>query len=122
MRDGSDRTSISAVNLAEVLDVLVRHQGLPVEEVEERLFWLRLGGVDVRPVDEAIGLAAGRLHAAHYHRERQPLSLADCVALATALAANDRLATSAPALIRTAKTENCPVHPLPDSTGRRVSA
>ena len=107
------------MNLAEVLDVLVRHQGWPVEDVAERLFWLRLGGVDVRPVDEAISLAAGRLHAAYYHRERQALSLADCVALATALVAGDRLATSDPDLIATAKAEKCPVHALPDSTGKR---
>jgi predicted nucleic acid-binding protein len=97
--------------------VLVRHQGWPVDDVEERLFWLRLGGMDVVPVDEAIGLCAGRLHAQHYHREQRPLSMADCVALATSLAQGDRLATSDPALIAAASDEGCETVALPDSAG-----
>jgi uncharacterized protein with PIN domain len=121
LRDEADRPRISAVNLAEVLDVLARHQGWPVAEVEEKLRWLTLGGLAIVAVDEPIGLSAGRLHAAHYHRVRRPLSLADCVALATALAVRERLATSDPALIATASDEACGVIVLPDARGRRPS-
>ncbi len=99
--------------------MLVRHQGWPADEVEEKLRWLTLGGLTVVPVDEVVGLAAGRLHAAHYHRTQRPISLADCVALAIASAVGSRLATSDPALIATARETGCAVVPLPDARGRR---
>jgi predicted nucleic acid-binding protein len=119
LRDETDPTTISAVNLAEALDVLVRHQGWPVPEVEEKLRWLTLGGLRVLPVDEGIGLLAGRLHARYYHRDRRPLSMADCVALASAIALGQRLATSDPALLATAVDEDCQVRVLLDSQGKR---
>jgi predicted nucleic acid-binding protein len=53
---------------------------------------------------------------------RRPLSLADCVALATALALGQRLATSDPALIATARDETCDVVALLDARGRRPAA
>lgn len=107
--------------MAQVLDVLARHQGWPAPDVEEKLRWLTLGGVEVVAVDEHVALSAGRLHAAHYHRVRRALSLADCVALATALSVGDRLATSDPALISAARDEACPVVILLDDRGRRAA-
>ena len=104
-----------------MLDVLVRHQGWPPDEVEEKLRWLTLGGLQVVAVDELVGLSAGRLHAHHYHRTRRPLSLADCVALATALALGQRLATSDPALIAAGGDEGCQMIALPDARGQRPS-
>jgi PIN domain nuclease of toxin-antitoxin system len=121
LRDEADPPRISALNLAEVLDILVRHQGWPAGEVEEKLRWLTLGGLEIVAVDERAGLSAGRLHAAHYHRVRRPLSLADCVGLATALALGERLATSDPALIAAARDETCPVVILLDARGQRPS-
>jgi uncharacterized protein with PIN domain len=121
LRDTQDPPQISAVNLAEVLDVLVRHQGWPVDEVAEKLRWLTVGGLQVTPVDEPTGLRAGELHARHYHRSRRPVSLADCVALATALLLDQRLATSDPALIAAAGDESCSVLALPDARGHRPS-
>lgn len=114
-----DPPQISAIHLAEVLDVLVRHQGWPADEVEEKLRWLTLGGLGVVAVDESLGLGAGRLHADHYHRSQRALSLADCAALATALALGRRLATSDPALIAAAHSEGCAAIALPDSRGQR---
>jgi PIN domain nuclease of toxin-antitoxin system len=119
LRDRVDPPRISAINLAEVLDVLARHQGWPAGEVEEKLRWLSLGGLQVVAVDEPVGLWAGRLHADHYDRARRPLSLADCAALATALARGQRLATSDPALIAAARAEGCAVVALPDTRGQR---
>ena len=119
LRDAVDPPRISAINLAEVLDVLVRHQGWPADEIDEKLRWLMLGGLGIVAVDESIGLSAGRLHARHYHRTRRPLSLADCVALASALGSGVRLATSDPALIAAAVDEGCPVMALADARGRR---
>jgi PIN domain nuclease of toxin-antitoxin system len=110
---------VSAINVAEVLDVLVRHQGWPGDDVEERLRWLTLGGLRVVPVDEAVAVRAGRLHAHFYDRSRRPLSMADCVALATALLRGQPFATSDPALAAVATAEGCRVIALPDSRGVR---
>ena len=121
LRDRDDPPVVSAVNEAEILDVLVRIMGRTVDEVEQRLDWLRAGGLDVIPVDEPLARSAGRLRAAHYDRAVHPISLADCVALATALARGDRLATSDPPLADVARREGCAVLALPDSGGIRPS-
>jgi predicted nucleic acid-binding protein len=80
---------------------------------------LEAGGLLVVEVDSDIGLAAGQLHARHYDRRTRPLSLADCVALATAAELEDALATSDPPLAEAARTEQVLVIGLPDSQGRR---
>lgn len=119
LRDVEDPPAISAANLAEVVDVLVRKLGFPVAEVEHRLDWLVRSALDVLPVDEAIGLLAGTLRSRHYHRTTRPVSLADCVGLATAVVRAERLATSDPALAAMARAEGVQVVALPDSSGRR---
>jgi uncharacterized protein with PIN domain len=111
--------SISALGVAEVVDVLVRIMGRDHEAVVEKLDWLSAGGLISVPVDEDLGRVAGRIHAARYHRRDRPLSMADCVALATALARHEPLATSDPALAATAAEEGCDVIALPDSRDRR---
>lgn len=90
----------------------------PAEDVEEKIRCLMIGGLQVVAADEAVGLLAGRLHARHYHRTRCPLSLADCVALATALLLGQRLATSDPALLGAAADEGCAYSALPDARVR----
>ncbi len=119
LRDRAEPASVSAVNLAEVLDVLVRLQGWPADDVEEKLRWLTLGGLEIVAVDATVALSAGRLHARHYHRTKRPLSLADCVALATAQSRRQRLVTSDPARLAAAADERCAVVALPDAQGRR---
>ena len=121
LRDSGEAACISAVNVGEVLDVLIRHQGWPAEDVEEKIRWLVLGGLRIVAADEAVGLLAGRLHARHYHRTRRPLSLADCIALATAMSLGQRLATSDPALLGAAADEGCPYGALLDARGQRAS-
>jgi predicted nucleic acid-binding protein len=119
LRADEDPPSISAVNVAELIDVLVRGKGRGFDEVVERLAWLEVAGLEVIPVDGPIAQRAGDLRARHYDRATRPVSLADCVALATAITAHDRLATSDPALAATARAEGCLVIPLPDSRGKR---
>jgi predicted nucleic acid-binding protein len=119
LRDTVDRPRVSAVNLTEGLDVLVRHQAWTVDDVTEKLDWLMVGGLEVVAVDDRIGLRAGELHARLYDRSSCPLSLADCVALATALALGERLATADPALARAARGMGVTVVALPDSHGAR---
>jgi len=70
--------------------------------------------VDVLPVDEAIGRLAGALRARHYERDRRPLSLGDCLALATAKVLERPLATADPPLLDVAVAERVKVIPLPD--------
>jgi PIN domain nuclease of toxin-antitoxin system len=119
LRDPAQPVSISAVNVAEVVDVLVRVMGRRRDEVIEKLDWLAAGGLRVVSLDEDIGRAAGGIHATRYHRRERPLSLADGVALATALARGESIATSDPALAVTATEEGVDVIWLPDSQGRR---
>ena len=121
LRDRDDAACISAVNVSEVLDVLIRHQGWLPDGIEEKVRWLTLGGLQIVAADEAVGLLAGRLHARHYHRTRRPLSLADCIALATAMSLGQRLATSDPALLAGAAEEGCRYTALVDARGQRAS-
>lgn len=111
-------TVISAINTAEVLDQLVRVQGRDIDDVHADLATLSQAGVQVMAVTSGLGYEAGRLRAVHYHRDRRPVSLADCVAAATALAVDLPLATSDPDLAAVVRAEGGAVHPLPDSAGR----
>lgn len=110
---------ISTANVAEVIDRLVRVHGLTLAVVWERLRWMRSGGLEVVPVDEGIGRRAGELRASHYHRERSAVSLADCLALASAEAVGESLATPDPALAAMARAEGVDVVALPNSQGGR---
>jgi PIN domain nuclease of toxin-antitoxin system len=112
-------TCIGAVNLAEVLDVLVRLRRHSPDEVLERLEWLAVGGLEVVAIDEDLGLAAGRLRANHYDRTWWPVSLADCFALALAAARRESLATADGPLAAAAAEERVKVIGLADSEGRR---
>jgi len=118
LRDPQDRSVASAVNVSEAVDVLVRLRRRTFVEVAEKLDWLAAGGLEVSPVDESVGRMAGRIRADHYDRRRRPISLADCVALATARTLHEPLATSDPVLIEVARAEGTDVAGLPDSAGR----
>lgn len=107
-----------SVNEAEVIDVLVRVRGRSADEVAEKLDWLIAGGLDILEVTEPMAREAGRIRAAHYHREHRPLSQADCVALAAALLTGDELATSDPPLAAVATALGVRVIGLPDSRGQ----
>lgn len=101
------------------MDVLVRHRGFGVDAIREKLTWLEVGGLEVVAVDERTGLLAGELHARHYHRAKRAVSMADCLALATARLLGERLATSDAPLAEIARAEGCEVISLPDARGRR---
>lgn len=111
-------TALTAVNAAEVLDQLVRVFGRGPDDVHGDLALLAHVGMELAPVTGEIGLHAGRLRARHYHRERSAVSLADCIAAATALGRQQPLATSDPALAAVVRAEGGSVHPLADSSGR----
>lgn len=119
LRAATDPPRISAINLAEVFDAMVRRRGASSSDVAERMDWLAVGGLELVPLDYHIARTAGELRAKHYHRDRRPVSLADCVALATCLSLGERLATSDPPLAAIARFEGCDVVALPDRAGIR---
>jgi hypothetical protein len=101
------------------VDVLTRVFGSPHDDVVASIALLEAGGLQVVEVDRSIGVNAGALHGRLYDRKSSPLSMADCVALATASMLDDRLATSDEPLAKAAAAEHVPTFALPDSTGHR---
>jgi PIN domain nuclease of toxin-antitoxin system len=110
-------TILSSVNAAEVIDQLVRVYERDGDDVHADLALLANDGLTIEPVSADVGLQAGHLRAKYHHRERMAVSMADCVAAATALANRRPLATSDPALARLVRAEEGRVHGLPDSNG-----
>lgn len=113
-----ESTVLATVNATEVLDQLVRVYGRDPDDVHADLVLLAHAGMELAPVSAEIALLAGRLRARHYHRERMAVSLADCVAAATALSAGHPLATADPALAALVRAEEGELHPLPGTTGQ----
>lgn len=111
-------TMLSAVNATEVIDQLVRVYARDPDDVHADLALLAHTGMQLSPVSAEVGMFAGRLRARHYHRERMAVSLADCVAAATALSTGRSLATADPPLANLLRAEGGKIHALPDTTGR----
>jgi uncharacterized protein with PIN domain len=110
LRQGN--AAMTAVNLAEALDVLQRIQGIPRDRLEEITLPLVGERMTLITIDEQIARAAADIRARRYHRTRAPLSLADCILLA-ATGASDVLATADGPLLRAAEAENVNVKQLP---------
>lgn len=108
--------AVSSVNLAECIDRMERVHGV---DVDDDIDLLEVNGLRILPVDDTIGRRAGHLRSARYHRERAPISLADCTAAATALVHDLPLATSDGPLAEVLIAEGGRVVALPDSTGTR---
>lgn len=111
-------TVLSAANAAEVIDQLVRVYGRDPDDVHADLALLSHAGMELWPVSVEAGMLAGRLRTRHYHRQRMAISLADCVAAASALSGGRHLATADPALAAMMRAEGDDLHALPDSAGR----
>jgi PIN domain nuclease of toxin-antitoxin system len=110
---------LSAVNMGEVVDKLVRVRGMVFDDVLERLIWLAAGGLEIADADLEVGAVAGFLRARHYHRREKDVSIADCYALATASVLEEPLATSDQFVADVARYEEIELVALPDSNGRR---
>jgi PIN domain nuclease of toxin-antitoxin system len=114
-------THMSAVNVAEVYDRLIRLRGVSRQAVEGRFDVLhRYRALKVVPLEDPLAARAGELRAVHYHGVERPVSLADCAAAATAESLDTALATSDPKLIAMARDEGMEVISLPSSSGRRT--
>jgi predicted nucleic acid-binding protein len=110
--------SISALNLAEVVDILVRVRGHDRDIVREKVDLLIAAGLQVEPIWLREMWLATSLRADHYHRTRSPVSIADCVCVATAISLGTDLATTDHALADMARSSGVAVIALPDSDGR----
>lgn len=115
LRRGDSR--VSSVNLAAALDQLVRVHKREPDAVRAAFGPVLAEALEVVDVDEGIAWRAVELRSRHYRR-RSELSLADCLALATARD-GDELATADPPLARAARQEGIEVLALPSTTGRR---
>jgi len=111
-------TTLTAANAAEVVDQLVRVFAHDADDVHGDLLLLANIGMEIAAVTVEVGLLAGRLRGRHYERDTMAVSLADCIAAATALTRRQSLATADPALARMLRREGGTVHALPDSRGR----
>ena len=103
--------AMTAVNLAEALDVLQRVQGISFERLQTLTTPLVGERIKLLPIDEPIARRAADIRARRYHRTRAPISLADCILLA-ATGESDRLATADAPLIRVAEAEKVQVRAL----------
>lgn len=109
---------MSVANAAEVVDVLVRVRGIPADDAQAVVSGLLDSVVEPVDVSAEIALRAGVIRGEAYRRRQIDVSLADCIAIATA-GHGGCIATSDPALARVARAEGVRVEPLPNARGRR---
>ena len=112
--------AISAVNLTEAIDILTRVMGRDPASVRDSVDWLVAAGLQVEPVWTPLARQAAALRARHYDRKNRPLSLGDCICLATAISTSAALATTDRHLAVLARELGVEVMALPDSTGARL--
>ncbi|MEX2394491.1 MAG: PIN domain-containing protein [Actinomycetota bacterium] len=113
-------TYVAAINLAETYDRLIRTHAVEVAELDlvvEGLVSER--SVQIVPLDREIARRSGLLRAANYQRRGRSVSLADCVAVATAESIGQPIVTSDEPLAHIARSIDVDVIALPDSTGTR---
>jgi uncharacterized protein with PIN domain len=97
-------TRVSAVSVAEALDVLTRREGLPTDEVELVLAGLLTEALEGVVPDVPTAFRAAEVRRRHFDRRSCRLSLADCFVVATARPGDD-VATGDRALLDVARAE-----------------
>ena len=112
--------AMSAVNLAEALDVLQRVDGIGRARLDELTGPLLRESVALWVVEERTARDGAEVRARHYHRTRAPLSLADCLLVAAARGADAAVATADRPLAGAARAEDVEVLGLPDARGHRA--
>lgn len=114
LREG--KAAMTGANLAEVFDVGIRRKGLPPARMAELVEPLFAGYIASIPVDPSLARRAGELRAAHYHRSKRRISLADAVLLAAA-GPGDRIATADDPVLAIAAELAIETIELPPSSG-----
>jgi predicted nucleic acid-binding protein len=113
--------AMTTLNLAEAIDRLKRRYDLEIERTRPVIEGLLAKSLMLLPLGPAQAWRAGEIRAAHYHRSRCPISLADAVLVASA-PAGGRIASSDGPLLSVAASEGIAIAALQDSRGRRASA
>ncbi len=115
-----DRGAVmTTLNLAEAVDRLKRRYDLEVERTRPVIEGLLAKNLMLLPLGPAQAWRAGEIRAAHYHRSRCPISLADAVLVAST-PAGGRIASSDAPLLSVAASEGIATAALPDSRGKRA--
>ena len=109
---------VTVVNVAEVLDVLIRVHRTTVEDASEAVDRFLADVAGPIPATRPLAEHAALIRARHYHRRDRDVSLADCFALAAAMP-DAVVATSDTAIARVARAEGLDVIALPNPRGRR---
>ena len=117
LRGGATMTTL---NLAEAIDRLRRRYDLEIEQTRPVIEGLLAKSLVLLPLGPAQAWRAGEIRAAHYHRSRCPISLADAVLVASA-PAGGCIASSDGPLLAVAASEGIATIALPDSKGHRAS-
>jgi PIN domain nuclease of toxin-antitoxin system len=112
--------AMTTLNLAEAVDRLKRRYDLEIEQTRPVIEGLLAKSLMLLPLGPAQAWRAGEIRAAHYHRSRCPISLADAVLVAS-VPAGGRIASSDGPLLTVAASEGVATAVLPDSQGRRAS-
>lgn len=112
LREGA--VEMTAVNYGEALDVLIRREGVDGRRVARAFALLAEAGMRVAPVTAARAERAAAFRHRHYHRARNPISLADCILLAAA-APDDAVVSGDAGVIATARLEGIATVPLASS-------
>jgi predicted nucleic acid-binding protein len=117
LRNGAAMTTL---NFAEAIDQLKRRYDLEIERTRPIIEGLLAENLTLLALGPTQAWRAGEIRAAHYHRSRCPISLADAVLVASA-SAGGRIASSDGPLLTVAMSEGIATVALPDSKGRRAS-
>jgi predicted nucleic acid-binding protein len=113
--------AMSTLNLAEAIDRLKRRYDVEIERTRPVIEGLLAKSLVLLPLGPAVAWRAGEVRAAHYHRSRCPISLADAVLVASA-PVGGRIASSDGHLLGVAASEGIATAVLPDSKGHRANA
>lgn len=108
--------AMTAPNLAETVDVLVRVDGYEPAVLHVLIDPL---GIDVVPMSTSHAWRAAELRARYYARDTSEVSLPDCVLVAAATPADTVVTADAPVLDM-ARAEGIETLVLPDSRGQRA--
>ncbi len=100
---------ISMINIAEVVDVLIRKHGSAEADVIDGIDLLVRAGLVIEALSARQALAAGAMHARHFDRRTRSVSMADCVVVALAADVGEPVASTDRAQLAVAVAEGVAV-------------
>ncbi len=96
---------ISTINVAEVVDVMMRAHGLEEQEIVGSIELLVRSGLIIEPLNARQSLAAGSLRARYFDKRTRAISMADCVVIALASEVAESIASTDRMLLEVAVAE-----------------